>query len=117
MDIKSDICMTKNGKEAKHTRNIYRRMHLVINGEEWNFHKTVWYERGMHLSQIGTNNGKEDELNPRLGYSMVRLDNQQNSCQIGVTEYRTAWRKIISEWLNCIELRTQLNAFEMFLWV
>ena len=67
--------MNKNGKDTKHTRHIYRRMHFVRNGEECNFHKIVWFERGLQLAGIGTNNISEDELNPRLGYAMVRLDN------------------------------------------
>ena len=31
---KYDMCMAKNGKDAKHTRYIARRMHLVRNGEK-----------------------------------------------------------------------------------
>ena len=31
LDIKSAMCMTKNGKDTKHTRHISRRMHLVRN--------------------------------------------------------------------------------------
>ena len=34
LDIKSDNCMAKNGKDTKHTRNIARRMHFVMNGEK-----------------------------------------------------------------------------------
>ena len=32
LDSKSTICMAKNGKDTKHTRNISRRIHLVRNG-------------------------------------------------------------------------------------
>ena len=42
LDSKSDICMAKNGKETKHTKQIVRRMHFLINVEEWNFNNTVW---------------------------------------------------------------------------
>ena len=33
LDVKSLVCMTNNGKDTKHTRKIYRRMHLVRNGK------------------------------------------------------------------------------------
>ena len=32
LDSKYDMCMAKNGKDTKHTRQISRRMHLVRNG-------------------------------------------------------------------------------------
>ena len=67
--------MASNGKDTKHTRHIYRRMHLLINGEEYNLNKTVWYEGGLQLADIAANDVREDELNPRLGYAMVILDN------------------------------------------
>ena len=34
LDNISYVCMANNVKNTKHTRNIYRRMHLVRNGEE-----------------------------------------------------------------------------------
>ena len=34
LDIKSDVFMSNNGKDTKHTIYIYRRMHFVRNGEE-----------------------------------------------------------------------------------
>ena len=49
LDRKSAIFMANNGKDTKHTRHISRRMHLVSNGEELNFHKTLWYEGGVLL--------------------------------------------------------------------
>ena len=75
LDIKSDLCMAKNGKYTKHTRYIAIRMQLVRKGEECNFHKTVWCERGLHLAYIVTKNVRDNEMNPRLEYTMVRLDN------------------------------------------
>ena len=56
-------------------------------------------------------------MNPRLGYAMVILDGWQNTCQRGVTGYRRYWGTICSEWIDCIELRTRLNDFEMFICV
>ena len=77
--------MADNGKDTKHARHIDRRMNLVINVEKCDFYKTVWYEVGLKLSEIVTNNFREDEFNTRLGYAVVRLENLQNNFQIGVT--------------------------------
>ena len=35
-------------------------MHFVRNGEECNLHKTMWYEVGLKLAYIGTNNVREE---------------------------------------------------------
>ena len=40
LNIKSDMCMAKNGKYTKHTRHIARRIHLVRNGEKCKMLKT-----------------------------------------------------------------------------
>ena len=37
--------------------------------------KTVLYEGGLQLEDIGTMNFREDKLNNRLEYTMVRLEN------------------------------------------
>ena len=66
--------MAKNDKDTKHTRHIYRRINFVRNDEECNFHKAAWCEEVLKLSDIGTNNVREDELNPRLGYDMISLE-------------------------------------------
>ena len=50
-------------------------MHFVRNSKECNLHKTVWFEGGLKMADIRTNNVGYDELNPRLGYPMVRLYN------------------------------------------
>ena len=75
LDTKSSLYMANNVKGTKHTRHISRKIHFVINGEEFNFHNTVRCEVGLKLIDNGTNNVREDEFNPRLGCSMVRLDN------------------------------------------
>ena len=41
----------------------------------------------MNPEDIVTKNVREDELNPISGYAMVILENLQNTCKIGVTEY------------------------------
>ena len=89
--------MDKKNKDTKYTRHITRIIHSVRNGEEWNFHKTVWCEGGMKLSDIGTNNVKEDELNHKLWYAMVRVDSWHKTCQIWVTGYRTSWRTMCTK--------------------
>ena len=75
LNSKSDVCMANNSKYTKHTRPIFRRINFVRNGEGFNMYKTVWCEGGTQLSDIGTKNVREDELNPRLRYTMVILDN------------------------------------------
>ena len=39
LDSKSAMCMAKNGKDTKHTRQIASRMHFVRNGEKCKMHK------------------------------------------------------------------------------
>ena len=101
--------MAKNGKDTKHTRYINRRMHFVRNGEECNMHKTVWYEGGLQLSDIETKNIREDELNPRLGYDMVRLDNWKNTCTRGVIGYIIFLKTMFlwMTWLDWVDNLTQ----------
>ena len=41
LDIKSDMCMSKNVKDTKHTRHIARRIHFVRNGEKFKMHKNI----------------------------------------------------------------------------
>ena len=75
MDIKSDMCMAKNGKDTKHTRRIARRMHFVRNGEKCKMQKIDWCEGGLQLADIVTKNVNEPDLTPRMKYIMVRLEN------------------------------------------
>ena len=111
LDRKPSICMAGKYKYTKHTRKISRRIKFVINGEEWNFHKTFWCEVFLKLVDIVTNHFRLDRLNPRLGYAMVILKNWQNTCQRGVTGYRKVWKTTCSEWLEFIEIMTRLNEF------
>ena len=55
LDRKSSVCMAKNGEDIKHTRHIFRSVHFVRNGDEWNLHKKVWCEVGLQLADNGTN--------------------------------------------------------------
>ena len=48
----------------------------------------MWFEGDLQLASIGTNNVMEDELNSGLGYVMVKLENLENTCKIGVKLYR-----------------------------
>ena len=75
LDIKSAMCVAKNGKDTKHTRHLARKMHFVRNGEKYNMHKIDWCEGGLQLSDIGTNNVSEADLTPRMKYIMTRLEN------------------------------------------
>ena len=75
LDSKPAMCMTKNGKDTKHTRNIARRMNLVRNEEKCKMHKIYWCKGGLQLADIGTKNVSEPDLTPRMKYIMVRLEN------------------------------------------
>ena len=41
---KCSMCMSKNGKDTKHTRHIARIMHFVRNGEKFKMQKIDWCE-------------------------------------------------------------------------
>ena len=74
MYIKSAVCMSNNGKDTKHIRQIYRRVHLVRNGEKWKMHKLDWCEGGVKLAEIATKNVDDPNLTPKMKYIMVRLE-------------------------------------------
>ena len=67
--------MAKNGKDAKHTRHIARRMHFVRNVEKWKIYKIDWCEGCLQLADISTKNVSEPDITPRMKYIMVRLEN------------------------------------------
>ena len=71
----------------------------------------------MQLSDIVTNNVREDELNTRLWYAMVRIDKIQNKFIRGVTLYKRFWRTMCYEWLDWIKSINQLDEYEMFIFV
>ena len=75
LDSKSDMCMSKSGKDTKHTRHIAKIMYFVTNGEICKMQKIDWCEGGMQLADIGTKNVSEPDLTPRIKYIMVRLEN------------------------------------------
>ena len=75
LDSNSAVCMAKNGKDTNNTRNISRRVHFVMNGENFKMHKIYWCDVGLKLTDIATNNVSDNEINTRMKYIMVRLDN------------------------------------------
>ena len=75
LDSKSVVCMDKNGNDTKHTRNIARIVHFVRNFENCKIHKIDWCEGGLQFKDIASKNVDENNLNPRMKYIMVRLDN------------------------------------------
>ena len=75
MDNKYGACMSKNGKDNNNTREIYRRVNLVRNDEKYTMHKIHWCEVFMQLAEIATKNVRENDLNNRIKYIMVRLEN------------------------------------------
>ena len=54
LDSKSAVCMAKNGNYTNNTRQIYRRVHYVRNGEKREIHKIDWCEEGLKLPDIVT---------------------------------------------------------------
>ena len=75
LDSKSAVCMDNNGKDTKHTRHSSRILNLVRNGENFKMNKIDWCGGGLQLADITTKNVGENDLNPRIKYIMVRLDN------------------------------------------
>ena len=75
LDIEYSMFMAKNGKDTKHTKHIWRRMHLVRNGEKCKMHNIDWCEGGLQLADIDTNNVSEPDLTSMMKYIMVRLVN------------------------------------------
>ena len=67
--------MANNGKDNKHKSHMAIRVHFVRNGEKCKINKTDWCEGGLQLVDIATNNVGENDLNIRMKYIMVRLDN------------------------------------------
>ena len=75
LDIKSAMCMAKDGNYIRNTSNIARRIHFVSNGEKCKMHKIDWCEGVLKLSDIATNNVGDNYLTPIMKYIMVSLDN------------------------------------------
>ena len=74
LDSKCAICMAKNDKDNKHTRQIERRIHFLSNGEKCKMHNIDWCEETMKLVDIGTKNVNEPDLTPSIKYIIVRLE-------------------------------------------
>ena len=74
LDIKYSVCMDNNGKDTNHTMHIYRGVNFVINDEKFKMHKIECCNGGMKLAYISTKNSRENDLNPRMKYIMVRLE-------------------------------------------
>ena len=72
--------MSKNGKDTKHTSHISRRVHFLRYGENWKMHNIYWCEGGLQLADIATKYVGENNLNARIKYIMVRLDNIMIVC-------------------------------------
>ena len=72
---KSDVCMANKGEDTKHIRHISRRVNFVRNGEKLTLHKIDWCEFGLQLEYIATKTVGENDLNTRMKYITVSLDN------------------------------------------
>ena len=67
--------MAKNSKDTNHTRQIARSVHFFRNDENCKIHKIEWCEGGLQLEYSATKNVGENDLNTRMKYIMVMLDN------------------------------------------
>ena len=56
LDSKSNVFMSGNVKDIKHTRHIARRVHFVRNGENCKMHNIDWCEGGLKLAYIAIKN-------------------------------------------------------------
>ena len=88
LDIKSAVCMNKNGMDTEHTRHIVRRVNDVRNGENCKMHKIDWCKGGLKLADIETNNVGESDLYPRMINIMLRIDN------LDITLVQEGWQDI-----------------------
>ena len=68
------VCIAENGKYAKHTSHISRKMHFVRNGVKYKMHKIDWCEVGLQFADIAAKNDGEHYLTPCIKYIMIRLD-------------------------------------------
>ena len=75
LDIKSSAYMDKNSKDTKHISHIARRVHFVRNGENYKMQKIDWWEVGLQLEDIANNNSGDNDLNPRMKYIVVIIEN------------------------------------------
>ena len=100
LDSKSVVCMSGNGKDTNHTRQIDREVHFVRNGEKWKMHKVEWFEVVLQLSDIATRNLSGKELNPRIKYLMVSFTTDREKLYKMVDKIQDSlWNKI-SIWLD-----------------
>ena len=67
--------MAKNGKDTNHTSHISIRINCLENGEKCKMDNIDWCEGGLPLSEIATNNVDENDLNTKMKYIMISIDN------------------------------------------
>ena len=67
--------MSKNGNDANYTNHIAIRVYFVINVEKWKMQKIDCFEGGLKLADIKTKNALDNDLNPRIKYIILRLNN------------------------------------------
>ena len=75
MDSNYVVCMANNCKDTNNISHICKKSKFVRNGENYKIHKIDWCEGGLQLADIATENVGDNNLNPRMKYIMVILDN------------------------------------------
>ena len=138
LDSKSAMCMANNGRDAKHTGEIVRRINFVRNGEKCNICKIHWCEGGLQLESIATKDVGEHDLTPRMKYIMVRLYNwdrtllqerwqntglsmEQEFCmtRLDLVEYSThsVWNFCIKVWYTKRTFKNVCSRKTMLFWM
>ena len=79
MYSKSAGCMDNNGKGTKQTSHIARRVHFVRNCENWKMNNIEWCEVGLQLADIDIKNVGDNDLNTRMEYIMVIIENWERT--------------------------------------
>ena len=75
LDRKYAVGMSKNSNNIKRTRYISGRVHFLTNGEKYKMHMIDWCKVGLQMSDIATENVGWNELNTRIEYIIVRIEN------------------------------------------
>ena len=61
--------------DTNHNSHISRRVHFLINGDKCKLHKIDWCDGVLQLANISTKNVGENDLNLRMKYIIVRIEN------------------------------------------
>ena len=72
LDIKYDICIATNGKDANNTSHIPTGVHSVSDGERCKMQNIYWREGGLKLADIAIKNVSDNDLNDIMKKILVK---------------------------------------------